>query len=260
MSYKLPLALIALAVIMLVGCKQPVGLPNNDVHAASTTVYCYLVDPDDAKWSGHLDLYAGYMTPDSAIDSVSPTIRRGYYEYQNRPYPRQIGFAVFEVPEFDASGGVPDCTLYYYQSAHSGYPDLEVRDMGITTAPSTAHDMFWGAWDSDVIIAEDSTHQASGWYKVALTSEGVDMIVELSSGGGTIWAGWVYDGTTNGIYTEVDGATSDNPPYIKVVAQQRTELSASPQHGRSHTRRPPVGSQPGTVPEADSGGAELAIA
>jgi hypothetical protein len=218
MSYKLPLALIALAIIMLVGCKQPVGLPNNRVHAASI-VTCELVDPDSAKWSGHLDLYAGYMTPDSAIDSVSPIIRRGYTEYQSRPYPRQIGFAVFHVPEFDASGGVPDCTLYYYQSAHSGSPDLEVRDMGITTAPAIAETLYWRAWGSDVIMAYDDTHETNGWYKVALTSAGVDKVVELSLISGDIYTGWVYTGTTSGIYTEVDGATSDNPPYIKVVTK-----------------------------------------
>ncbi|MBM3332455.1 hypothetical protein FJY68_11520 [candidate division WOR-3 bacterium] len=56
MSHKSALALFALAVIMLVGCKQPVGLPNNDVHAATThTVYATtnaLINP-----TGHIDLY-----------------------------------------------------------------------------------------------------------------------------------------------------------------------------------------------------------
>ena len=219
LNYNRFLPAFLLAIIMLVGCKEPIGLPNNRVHAASTTVYCYLIDPDSAKWSGHLDLYAGFMSPDSAIDSVSPTIRRGYVEYQNRPYPRQIGFSVFHVPEFDASGGAPDCTLYYYQSAHSGYPDLEVRDAEIGLANPIRDTMYWRAWGSDVIIAEDSTHANNGWYKVALTSAGVDKIVELSLTSGDIYTGWVYDGLTSDIYTEVYGATSGYEPYIKVVTK-----------------------------------------
>lgn len=36
------LALVALAIIMLAGCKQPIGLPINDVQAAAwQTFYCY---------------------------------------------------------------------------------------------------------------------------------------------------------------------------------------------------------------------------
>jgi hypothetical protein len=215
-KYRLMLALCALATAVLVGCNQPVGLPNNDVHAAST-VYCYLVNPDSAKWSGHLDLYSGYMSVDSCIDSFSPTIRRGYYEYQNRTYPRQIGFAVFAVPQFDAAGNIPTCTLYYYQSAHSGYPDLEVRDMGITVANAVKETLYWRAWDSNVIVAYDATHWTNGWYKVALTSEGCGRILDKGTNGGNLYTGWVYPDSVDGIYTEVYGATSNYSPYIKVV-------------------------------------------
>jgi hypothetical protein len=220
LNYNRFLPALLLAIIMLVGCREPVGLPNNTVHAASTTFYIELVDPDDANWSGHLDLYAGYAALDSAIDSFSPIIRRGYVEYQNRPYPRQIGFAVFQVPEFDASGGAPDCTLYYYQSAHSGSPDLEVRDMGSFSTPTVSKEtLYWRAWNSDVVMAYDQTHQANGWYKVVLTSDGVNAVVTAGIDGGPIHTGWVYDGATSDIYTEVYGATSDYPPYIKVVTK-----------------------------------------
>jgi len=55
MSNKIPLALIALAIVVLVGCKEPIGVPT-EVHAATThTVYCTtggLMHP-----TGHIDLY-----------------------------------------------------------------------------------------------------------------------------------------------------------------------------------------------------------
>jgi hypothetical protein len=215
--YKLLLGVLALAAVTLVGCNQPVGLPNNDVHAATTTAYCYLVDPDSGKWSGHLDLYSGYMSIDSCIDSFSPTIRRGYYEYQNRPYPRQIGFAVFAVPQFDSHGNIPTCTLYYYQRAHSGSPDLEVRWPAIYLANAPKESLYWYSWNSNVIIATDSTHGTNGLCKVALTSEGCGKIVDIGTSGGNLYTGWVYPDSVDGIYTEVYGATSNYPPYIKVV-------------------------------------------
>ena len=208
---------LALAVAMLVGCRQPVGLPNGKVHSASTiTDTCRLVDTTVDQWSGHLDGYAGYMTIDSCVDSFSPTIKRGYYEYQRRPYPRYIGYAVFGVPEFDGSTGVVVCTLCYYQSAHSGSPNLSFRDIGITMAPASKHALYWGAWDSNVIMATDNTHAQNGWYKVAL-SAGVDSIIALGArGGGNLYTGWVYTGTDN-IWTEVYGANSGHSPFIKVV-------------------------------------------
>jgi len=188
------------------------------VHAASVdTIYCYLADTTDDKWSGHLDLYAGFMTPDSSIESITPIIRRGYYTYEGRPYPRQIGYAVFYVPEFDHGGNVPDCTLYYYQSAHSGSPSLEVRDMGIEISNPSRSEMYYGAWCSDVVMAEDDTHQ-NGWHTVALTGEGAGVIVAFSANG-YLYTGWVYPDDTSGIYTEVDGATCDSLPYIKVVTK-----------------------------------------
>jgi len=218
MSYRTALAFMALTTAVLVGCNQPVGLPNNRVHAASTTtVYCYLADTTDDQWSGHLDLFSGYMSIDSCIDSITPIIRRGYFKYQNRPYPRQIGYAVFWVPEFDASNGTVVCTLNYYQSAHNDYPTLEVRDMCIAYANPAKETLYWRAWDSNVVMATDNTHQQDGWYKVALTSEGVDSIVSLGTRAGALYTGWVFPGTRDSAYTEVYGATSGYSPYIKVV-------------------------------------------
>ena len=207
------LALTALAIIMLVGCQQPVGMPNHDVQAA-TTVYCEV--NDDEMWSGHVDLYSGFMTIDSCVDSFSPVVRRGYNEYQNRPYPRQIGFCYFEGPAFSSLS--PTCTLFYYQKDHYGLPELEVRWASYPLSGAPAETLFWYSWGSDTVVAYDSTHSSNAWYKVPFTLDGCAIVGQIATGGGgTLITGWVYPGSTDGVYTEVYGATSDYAPYIKVV-------------------------------------------
>ena len=214
---------LVLAVIMLVGCKEPVGLPNDKAHTAtSQTIYCYPWNRLQDKWTGHIDAYSGYMKIDSSFDSITPTIRWGEYQYQNRPWPRRIGYVIFRVPAFDASQGVPACTLYYYQSAHSGYPNLEVRWFAPNPASPPRESTFYQAWDSDVIMATDNTHNQAGWYKVALTSAGMNKVVDAGSGQQDcqLWTGWVYPNTcTSDIWTEAYGCTSGYEPYIKVVTQ-----------------------------------------
>jgi len=213
------LALIALAAIMLTGCKDPVGVPGR-AHAALARTYYANLNGQEQKWSGHLDGYAGRMTPDSIVDSIVPTITRAYTVYQSRPYPRKTGYTVFHVDEFDGSTGVVVCTLYYYQSAHYGTPNLELRYINPGTGTPSAHDLFWGAWDSNILLASDSTHDQNGWYAVPLTAEAVDTICAMGGSpryGADLYTGWVYPGYTSGIHTDVDGAGSDYPPYIKIV-------------------------------------------
>jgi hypothetical protein len=189
------LALTALVIIMLVGCKEPVGVPNNDVHAA-TVVNCQVL----YDYTGHVDLFSGYSTVDSCIDSFSPIIRRGYYEYQNRAFPRQIGFCHFDVPSFSSSS--PSCTLFYYQKAHSGSPDLEVRwvPYGVSGVPRES--LYWESWDSDLILASGATRPQNTWYAVPLTDDGCAKVRAIAAGGGgTLITGWVYPGDEDGIYT-----------------------------------------------------------
>ncbi len=58
MSYRLLPAIFALALSMLVGCKEQAGVQGNVVHAATTqTVYCYVAGDQDP--SGHIDGYQG---------------------------------------------------------------------------------------------------------------------------------------------------------------------------------------------------------
>ena len=74
---KLALALIALATIVLVGCKQPAGLPDNVVHAATTqTVYCYVEGTE--SHSGYVSMWAGAMIAESAFAWYHTKITRGY--------------------------------------------------------------------------------------------------------------------------------------------------------------------------------------
>lgn len=211
------LALGVLAAIMLVGCKQPIGLPNNDVHAASTTIYCTVEDVE--TYSGHVDWYKGVQSIWDFYERYNPMITRAYDCYpgdQNRAYPRKNGFCIFSVPDFQTLG-TPTCTLYYYQNAHSGTPGLAVTHMyQITTWPwSDNNTLFWAAWNSDTTIATDSTHASNGWYKVPLTSDGC--LAVKGRANGSLIAGWICRDSVDGTYTEVCGATSDYPPYIKVV-------------------------------------------
>jgi len=108
MSYKLPLALIALAIVMLVGCKQPVGLSRNDVHAATTqTTTCYITA---SIQTGHVDWYQGDGSPWVDYDLDFGTITRAYDCYDEDPdraWPRKDGFCIFQVPHIDPVNGDP---------------------------------------------------------------------------------------------------------------------------------------------------------
>jgi hypothetical protein len=148
-------------------------------------------------------------------ERYSPMITRAYDETDGRAYPRKNGFCIFDVPDFEPSGA-PTCTLYYYQNAHSGTPGLVVTWMyQITSWPCDDNTFFWAAWNSDTTLATDSTHASNGWYKVPLTGAGCSVVAACA--GSTIHAGWICPDSVDGTYTEVCGATSDYPPYIKVV-------------------------------------------
>jgi hypothetical protein len=130
MHNRASLALLALATAMLVGCKEPAGLPRGDVHAATIhTVYCPLTDYYPA---GHIDYYCGHLTIVDHYDwnSQDSRIMSGFAYYKppldtQRPYPRINGFGVFEIPAFTWTTMVA-CSLFYYQESHNGTPNLAV--------------------------------------------------------------------------------------------------------------------------------------
>jgi len=219
-KHKLMLVLNVLAVIVLVGCNQPVGLPSNDVHAATVAVEsCYV--GSDTLLTGHVDWYEGEPRIWDRYSLTFGTITRGYYYYSalqpNRAYPRQNGFCHFYVPSFTPpSGEVLACTLYYYQSAHSGSANLVVKWLpSIESWPLLDSDsLFWLIWNSTDIVAVDTYHAGDNtWYKVPLTSAG--RMAVLACSGGSLVTGWVYPDSTNGTYADVSGVGA-NAPYIKV--------------------------------------------
>jgi len=233
------LVLLASVVIMLVGCHEPAGLPDNVVHAATThTVYCY----SEGDWpTGHIDWYQGELSIWDYYVWGYPTITRAfdYYQYPTQPpsydtmraYPRKNGYCVFNIPGFNWSGDLPACTLYYYQSAHNGSPDLLVNAWVPDNWPPGGGNnqiCFWRIWNSTDTVATDVTHANDNcWYKVPLTYWARCAIADSGSyhygaGGSAIfYTGWIYPSysASHGVrdsYTDVSGS-SGYRPYIKVV-------------------------------------------
>jgi hypothetical protein len=231
MSYRLLPVLLALAITVLSGCKDPVGQPDCDVRVATTqTESCYVTANIE---SGHLDWYKGEDKPyDFYSWSWGSPITRAYDCYDEDPdwaWPRKNGFAIFTVPHFLGEGGNPAtcvCTLYYYQIAHYGSADLLVttwEETGATWPPMGQGDRdhyFWAIWYGDV-IATDSTHATdSCWYTIPLDSAACAAIAETAYaypyGGGRFHTGWVYPDSVDDTYTDVTGYDLDHPPFIRV--------------------------------------------
>ena len=69
------------------------------------------------------------------------------------------------------------------------------------------------------LAVSQSDFRGKSWYKVPIDTEWNNFIDGIGeNGGGTFVAGWRYTSPiSSGDYSEVDGATNDNPPKIKVV-------------------------------------------
>jgi hypothetical protein len=202
---------------MLVGCREPVGLPSNGSHIASVkTLNCDILDVDST--TGHVDWYQTGQINDYYLVYFD-VIRRGYTDSAGLQHPRMNGFCTFEVPAFESPNMAPVCTLCYYQSAHNGSADLRVTWLDeIGAPPYDFVEVFWNAWGGTHIIGTDVAHGTdSTWYKVALSSEANEAIAGLGSQGGGIYiTGWTYRGSVSGTYADVT-ASGANAPYIKVV-------------------------------------------
>ncbi|MBN2466301.1 hypothetical protein JXD38_11835 [candidate division WOR-3 bacterium] len=200
---------------MTVGCNQPIGLPNYDVHAAMVAMESCYVGIDE-NLTGHVDWYQGESSIWDYYSRTYGTITRGYFEYLSRAYPRKNGFCIFNVPSFTPSGGeVLACTLYYYQSSHSGSADLVVK--WLPSAESWPMDdldsLYWLIWNGADTVAVDTYHASDTWYKIPFTSAG--RAAMFACIGGSFVTGWVYPGSSNGTYADVSGVGA-NAPYIKV--------------------------------------------
>lgn len=218
------LALIALAIIMLAGCQEPIGVPS-EVHTA-TTQTVYVTTQAILKPTGHLDLYQwGPLSSQVDMGYDTGAITRAFYSHPlepDWPYPRSIGFCVFKIPPFDCPDGLPACTLYYYQDSYSGDADLVVNawynQWGWPPATYEYYVMYMAMWNSTDTVATDVTHESSGWYSVPLRSAVCEAIADSGATEDTTvyFTGWVYYGSVDDTYTDVSGFGA-NPPYIKVV-------------------------------------------
>jgi hypothetical protein len=227
MSYKLPLALIALAIIMLVGCKQPVGVPS-DVHAATDqTVYCRPVDIMDP--TGHIDWYQTvYGLSGGFYNWDTDTITRGYTDSAGHNWPRRIGICVFKIPHFESPFETPKCTLFYYQESHTSYGDTLFVNSWYNANihwppwPGDWSTVFGAAWGSNDLVAEDITHSTDGWKSVELSDEVCAAIADSGAASEVdewvvFFTAWIYSGSVDSTYTNVAGDYDlDYAPYIKV--------------------------------------------
>ena len=228
MSNRLRLALIALAVIMLVGCRQPIGMPS-EVHAATTqTTYCYLASILEP--TGRIEWYQQTLgLPDGAYDWYDDTIRVAYIEdITGRACPPSSGVCVFAIPPFDSPNSIPTCTLYYYQLSHteSGEDEpLLVNSWRPARWPPLfyvdRYNGFWAMWTSTDTVATDVIHEDDGWQKVPLSLAACEQLADSGATDDTtlFWTGWVYHGTVDSAETYIAGYENESnlQPYIKIV-------------------------------------------
>lgn len=221
MSYKLTTALCMLAAIMLVGCKEPVGIPNYDVHAATLDTVVCVVNYSSSLTGSALRYTGGQQA--ERYSRTNPEIKWGYADSAGYDHPRQYGFAVFDVPQFSA-GRIIACTLHYYVNDCGSPitpPDLVFNWLsGITSWPGTDATL-WKAIDtSSYTLTTDAAATGTGWCKVALTSAGCTTLKNFGANGGNFFTGWRFSATPDsGSYTTVTGADVAVSPYIIVVYQ-----------------------------------------
>ena len=219
--YRLLLVPLALAIVMLVGCKDPTGLPYNRVHAATLDTFAIPVN-NTGNYTGDVDHYStGIPIDGSYVTNYQDTIKWGYWESNSYPYPDQHGFAMFTVPSFNSPKGLPTCTLHYYVSGCNGNQSDSILVNNFTPAYWTwgSRSLFKAIDTSTATLAKDASPTGTGWRKIALTTQGCGIIATLgANGGGSLFTGWKYlHSPASGWYTRVVGPDVSVSPYIVVV-------------------------------------------
>jgi hypothetical protein len=216
------LALVALAIVMLTGCKDPVGLPN-EARMASVN---YGIVPTQDSATG----YVAYVPdPPPGVDVYSrsvPNIKWGDdwdVEHDCESW-RWNAFSVFHIPYIpNAENEIWPCSLHYYVRATSGDTAFDLIVTELPSDPRMMSDglLFWAAWYGDS-IAEDRAHGSNGWYVVPLSLPACAAITTLSKNlpsGGDYYTGWITPDTADWIYSMAWGANSANPPFITITSK-----------------------------------------
>lgn len=227
----LTLALTALAITVMTGCKEPVGLPNNRVHAATLDTLVIPVNYTQ-NYTGDVDhVMEGNPIKGWYETHYQDTIKWGYfYDPEGRPYHAEDwrGFATFRVPPFLSPNYIPVCTLHYYVAECYEFNDDSIQVNCFTPAFWTwvPESLFNAIDTSTATLAKDTSPTSTGWHKVALTTQGCGIIAtvgaEAEQQGDTLnlFTGWKY---LNYYYdywqTKVVGPDDAVSPYITVIYQ-----------------------------------------
>jgi hypothetical protein len=228
MSYtRTLLALAVLAAMMVVGCKEPVGLPNNRVRAATLdTLVINVVTTQYFTGDVH------HKSTGNPIDgwyeiNYQDTIKWGYLSnILPLLYDDWRGFATFSVPPFISDDEIPICTLHYYVAGCYEYQSDSILVNRFDPAYWTwnAASVFKAIDTSTTTLAKDASPTSTGWHKVALTTEGCGIIATVGAEAEeqgfaeNLFTGWKYlDSPSNGWHTEVVGPDNSVSPYIVVI-------------------------------------------
>ena len=216
------LALLALAVIMLVGCKQPIGMPGGSVHAASSIAFTCTVDSNQTMSGSDVWYHPSpYGPPGDTYFRENPYITWLLHKDRwGRPQPHTNGFCIFHVPHMNYFPAQSCCSLYYYQKEHSvtGFARLVVT---VTPNSTNLRDSvnWWNEWNGDSIGTDQATYD-EGWHAIPLTDEAKYDIfyIAYQPAGGYFSTGWITRDTAQYIFATAYGATSATPPYIRVFS------------------------------------------
>jgi hypothetical protein len=206
------LALGVPAAIMLVGCRQPVGLPCK-VHTASVV---HATVDNDESWSGVVDRYNNQGS--YSYDRKNPLIEWGFDSLLGNPGIQPNGFCIFRVPKVDDDTAVAPmaCTLYYCIESYGGtHASLTVVRLHDSPLNESDEELWWDVFQG-TSIAYDDAHQNTGWYKTPLSQPACQVISAIAqSGGGCLYTGWIWRGADAlGEWLTTAYGAGDYSPYI----------------------------------------------
>jgi len=239
------LALCALAIIVLVGCKQPIGLPSDTAEpsggstaraAGGTVVAVYTARPEAEDWTGQI---AWYEPPCDSGSTQWPYHRGignvptwGYdvdeIHFPSMARPRRNGYVMFKIPYIQQllqPNTFLQCSLHYRQKDHNG--NLPYAVLNLTNAacdprpgnPQYDRTVFWNICHGYPMAAPQPTGIKDTWYTIPLSiyGNGVVSAAALLGGIGTVTTGWTtWPSTDHDCHTQCYG-DGDTEPYLQIL-------------------------------------------